>query len=340
MKIAMLTHDDSANAYYRAHLPMRELQRRGRRVEGAWIRGPREVPTVAALREFDVVYVWRLFYEPIWRLARQLRAAGVAVVWDNDDDIVELPKSSPAYVNYGGSRARRTLFDITAMMRAAHVVTAPSEALVERLSRLRGAAVELVENYLPGILERGNRAPGPLAIGWTASMEHRQDWDKLALKSTIARLMDEHPGLAVKSIGLRLGYRSDRYEHAQRVAADTLLHYVAHFDIAIAPLLDIPFNRARSSIKLKEYAAAGVPWVASDVGPYRGMGERQGGVLVAEDGWHSALERLIKDEALRRHLAANGRRWASSQVIQVNGQRWERVFEKAVKAARSAPVAG
>ena len=40
-------------------------------------------------------------------------------------------------------------------------------------------------------------------------------------------------------------------------------------------------NRARSNIKLKEYAAAGACWLASPIGPYVGLGEKQGGRLVA-----------------------------------------------------------
>lgn len=337
MRIAVLTHDDSPNAFYRAHVPMSALAQRGHHVEGAWIRGPRDVPTAAALAGFDVVYVWRLFYEPIWRLARALRSRAVAVVWDNDDDMTSLPRISPAYRQYGGPAMRRTLIDVKAMMGAAHVVTTPSEGLAGRLRELGGEPI-VVENYLPGVLSRPPKGEDSIVIGWTASMEHRRDWDQMRLGATLRRLMDEHPQLIVKSIGLRLGFHGPRYEHANRVPVTDLLHYVAHFDIGIAPLLDIPFNRARSNVKLKEYAAAGAAWVASDVGPYRGMGEREGGVVVGDDGWYEALSRLIVDAQRRRVLAASGTSWARAQVIGAHVGRWERVLEEAVDRARAAVV--
>jgi len=338
MRIAVLTHDDSANAYYRAHVPMGTLAQRGHEVVGACIAGPREVPPAAALEHFDVVYVWRLFYEPIWRLARALRERGVGIVWDNDDDMTELPRISPAYRQYGGPAARRTLIDIKAMMAAAHVVTTPSEGLAQRLRAL-GAEPVVVENYLPAVLARPARTSASVVIGWTASMEHRRDWDQMGLAAVLRRLMDEHPQLVVKSIGVRLGFDGPRYEHARGVPVADLLHYVAHFDIGIAPLLDIPFNRARSNVKLKEYAAAGAAWVASDVGPYRGMGEREGGIVVDEGGWYDALSTLVVDAKRRRKLAASGAKWARTQVVGAHVGRWEQVLGEAVVRARSGAVA-
>jgi hypothetical protein len=333
MRIAALTHDESANAHYRALAPMHALSKRGHRVVAACVRGPRDVPTLAALSGFDVVYFWRLFYPPIWRLARTLADNGIGVVWDNDDDMTSLPKSSPAYAQYGGSRAHRTLVDIKTMMRAAHVVTAPSEALAERLAKLRGSPVVVIENHLPGVLARPHAVRQTVTVGWTASAEHRQDWDRTDLARVLQRLMADRDNVVVKSIGLRLGFRGERYEHAGGVPFTDLLHYVAHFDIGIAPLLDIPFNRSRSNVKLKEYAAAGVPWLASDVGPYRQMGEAQGGQLVSEAGWYEALDVLVSDAQLRRRLASNGARWARTQTIDANCRRWEDALQEAVELA-------
>ena len=54
-------------------------------------------------------------------------------------------------------------------------------------------------------------------------------------------------------------------------------------DVAVAPLVDHPFNRAKSNLKALEYGAVGLPVVASDLPPYRGMpvtrvAQRCGGV--------------------------------------------------------------
>lgn len=339
MRIAVLTHDDSPNAYYRAHMPMQALQQRGHQVAFAWIRGPADVPALAALRGFDIVYFWRLFYPPIWKLARALAASGIGVVWDNDDDLAALPKHIPAHRQYGGPNARRTRFDMRAMMQAAHVVTAPSRGLAGELERVGGKRVTVVENYLSDVFDRPRTGKSSVTIGWTASLEHYQDWQGLKLAPLMERLLDEHHDLEIKSIGVRLGLRASRYERANRVLVTDLPRFVSNFDIGIAPLTDVPFNRARSNIKLKEYAAVGVAWVASDVGPYRGMGEEQGGVVVSEDGWYDVLNALVVDAKRRRKLASDGAKWARTQTIATNVQRWENVLQEAVERASAARVA-
>ena len=43
-----------------------------------------------------------------------------------------------------------------------------------------------------------------------------------------------------------------------------------NLDIAVAPLVDHPFNRAKSALKLLEYGALALPVVATDIEPYRG----------------------------------------------------------------------
>jgi len=107
---------------------------------------------------------------------------------------------------------------------------------------------------------------------------------------------------------------------------------IGGFDIGIAPLADIAWNHARSDIKLKEYAASGVPWLASPVGPYLGLGEGEGGRLVPDDGWFEALDRLVSRPRERRKLSKKASAWAKRQTVDAAAERWERVFSEAAAA--------
>ena len=91
-------------------------------------------------------------------------------------------------------------------------------------------------------------------------------------------------------------------------------------------------------LKLKEYAAAGLAWLASPVGPYLGTGERQGGHLVPDGGWDDALGALIVDPRARRKLARRGAKWVSGESVDKHAREWEQALGDA--AARAAAAHG
>ena len=80
--------------------------------------------------------------------------------------------------------------------------------------------------------------------------------------------------------------------------------------IGLAPLTDTHFNRSKSAIKAMDYAALGLPTVASDTGPYAGV-VRDGvnGLLAAntETAWFNALAGLLRDPVRRARLAEGAR---------------------------------
>ena len=79
-----------------------------------------------------------------------------------------------------------------------------------------------------------------------------------------------------------------------------------------------------------------MPWLASPIGPYAGMGEQQGGRLVADGDWFQAIDALMSDAEARRLLSQRGLRWAAGETIEAHVDVWERTFEDAIAQARSA----
>ncbi|HEU4704040.1 MAG TPA: hypothetical protein VFS37_16275, partial [Conexibacter sp.] len=344
MHVIALAGAPSAGAAYRAELPMRALGDAGHRAEFYVWDQRTEPPPFDYLRQADVVHMWRLFRGPARQLARALREAGVAVVFDNDDDMTRVPKGSPAYKEMKAAKDQ-VAAELSAMLRLCELVTTTGGELAGRLRRL-GGETRVVENYVETGFVRARSAgdrPDAVTIGWIAGAEHRGDLRELRLRRTLEALLEQQPHVSLTGVGLDLGVQSDRYTHVEDVPFPQLPDTIARFDLALAPIADVSFNRVRSNIKVKEYAAGGVPWLASPIGPYRGLGEEQGGRLVPDYGWAEALGDLAADAQARASLAERAAAWGRTQTVVANVGEWEAVFaEAAGRAGRSvsAPRAG
>jgi hypothetical protein len=335
MRIAYVADPRSGNGFYRGTGPMTALEQcRGHRVVRVPINEGQ--PSLAAVHGVDALHVHRYAEEGVLRLAREAKAHGAAVVWDDDDDIGSVPKGTPAYRKQGGMMWERRLAGMRKIFQLADLVTAPSRALAERLREYGAPHAEVVENHVPDQFVLRSRPPREgVTIGWIAGLEHQLDAERIPIRETLQRLLDERPEVRVVSFGLGLGLRGERYRHVDVVPLLELTRAAAAFDVGIAPLSDLPMNRARSNVKLKEYAAAGACWLASPIGPYLGHGEKQGGRLVADDRWHEELVRLIDKPKDRRKLARRGGKWVQEQTLSRNAKRWEDALALAIERART-----
>jgi hypothetical protein len=338
MRLAVLCRADSANGRYRAILPLRELERRGHAV--CWPGHPSfKALENGGVPRWDLLHVQQLVSDAHLRLIERLRARGVAVVWDTDDDIREAPKGSETYKSLGGRRGIKRLFARTvALARAAHLLTTTNEHLAQVYRDAGVEHVAAIENYLaPEDVTGTRRRHQGVVVGITAAEEHEDDLRRMRLGEKVRAVLQAHDGVRVVAIGaeLGLGERDHRYTHHRSVPHERLIAAEREFDIGLAPLRDTAFNRARSNVKLKEYAAAGATWLASPVGPYREMGEQQGGLLVGDDDWTDALGALVRDHDRRLELARRAQAWARRQTIERGGEAGQAAFRGAILRARA-----
>jgi hypothetical protein len=312
------------NAYYRAIIPMRGLERRGHTI--LW---PAKLGDDAEMRDLftcDLVHCYRRAgrIEDLRRLSER----GVAITFDNDDDfaLAEVSDGGPGLAgNRHNQKMARELRKVAAM---SDLMTTPNDTLAETYRRAGIEHVAVIENYLDrSTFGFGSASPHDgIVVGWVAGREHRLDLERVPFADALRRLLEVHSTLRVLTVGVRLPLRSERYEHIERVEYPQLLKVIRRIDIGIAPLADTAFNRSRSNVKLKEYGAGAAAWLASPVGPYRALGGRQGGSLVADDEWFGALDALIRSHRTRKRLARRALKWARRQTIDDHAQRWESAF--------------
>jgi glycosyltransferase involved in cell wall biosynthesis len=315
--------------YYRAIDPMKAMEQRGHDV--LW---PDEMGRAdwTELIACDVVHLYRAASDSVQRAFKELVAAGPAVIYDNDDNFAAIPKGAPGYEIGGGLAGERAHAWSVRMATLATTFTTTTETLAQKYRNSGVKRVEVIPNCVTADVPRSRSRHDGVVIGWIAGMQHQVDADQLGIGDVLQRVMDKHEDVRVECVGVDLRL-SERYAHHPWLPFAELFTRMGAFDIGIAPIENNPLNRARSDIKVKEYAASGVPWLASPVGPYTVLGEDQGGWLVPDGQWFEAFDRLLNHPRERRQLARKAKKWAKRQGIDAMAGEWERVFVEAANAS-------
>lgn len=108
-----------------------------------------------------------------------------------------------------------------------------------------------------------------------------------------------------------------------------ITHYPAmfqHFDIGIVPLSRNDFNEAKSCLKGLEYAAAGIPFIATPTGEYRWLAEQGVGRLAeTPEEWIHHLDEL-RNIDVRKEEAERQRKIVEEKfTMDHRGQEWRKL---------------
>ena len=323
MRLGVVFEPNSA-AFYRAIDPMRVMEERGHTVVWPGTDGRGDARKLSGC---DMVHVYRRADAELQQLMRQ----GMPLTYDNDDDFTNVPRESPDYKKVGGANGIRIHALTVRMAKQARCFTTTNEVLAQRYRDDGVERIEVIPNLVAADVPRPRAGHKGFVIGWVGGVDHRADVARIPIKEALERLQAKYPDVHVECIGVDLSLK-ERYRHDGFVPFRELPARIGGWDLGIAPLADIPANRVRSDIKIKEYAASGVPWLASPVGPYAGHGEEQGGMLVPDDGWLEALEGMVTmGWWARRGVTGKAAKWGRRSTIDAAADRWVQLFTSAAR---------
>jgi tetratricopeptide (TPR) repeat protein len=258
------------------------------------------------------------------------RTAGKRVVVDLDQDFHHLPSDDPRYSTLGAGNPDR-LRALEQAIGMADVLTVATTELGE-LYRTFAARTVVLPNCWSRTNPLWDRPVPPrqnVHIGWAGSATHRPDIAEV--KAEIVRILRGDRACVLIVGGDRGVYDLfGMLPDAQRAFIDAVRYadyptMLAQFDILLAPLRDIPFNRAKSDASLMEAGIRRIPWVAPGLPAYREWDA--GGILVKRSAdWHAALSSLTSDPRLRKSLGEEGRAKAEEREISRWVEQWEAVL--------------
>lgn len=342
--------------YYRILVPYRELARRGHNVSFT------NDPNDSCIEGADVLVLQRQNHPTVLGFVKRWQAMGTAFLLEFDDNMHTLSSLNIASQEYGNDKPATRGFE--RFLEIADAVTVSTHDLASEYARFRGD-IYVCENALddaraeiiaPAAIDGALKREGQVRIGWAGSGTHIADF--LSIRDPLVKAMRDDQRIRFVTIGESFArqFPADlraRVEYAghsvtdraclPRNPKDELLASVryydliasAEYDVAIAPIEHTTFNRCKSALKVMEYGALGIPFVASRFGPYARYASewpQPVGMLVRGDReWHDALRRLANDVALRAELASeNLRHVRGRRLISQNVDAWERALEAAV----------
>jgi glycosyltransferase involved in cell wall biosynthesis len=176
----------------------------------------------------------------------------------------------------------------------------------------------------------------PPRLGWIGSADNEV---YLLLVSSALREVHRKTGARLVLMGTTNPRLGDLEEFIERVAWSEAAQYanLADFDIGIAPVPDEAYTRGKCGYKLLQYAAAGVPTVASPVGVNRQI-LAEFGMPAPEDGddWVDAIVELLEQPATVREAAARNARAVTRREYSFDA--WEARWREAMELRD--PLAG
>lgn len=276
----------------------------------------------------DVVVLQRVTHAYMAQAVGIMRAKGITVVVDVDDDLSSIHPSNPAWAVHRPGAGLHSWHNLAAACRNATLVTVSTPALLDVYARHGRGAV--LPNYLPDMYYGLPRTDSDV-VGWPGSY-HSHPNDPGVVGGAVARLVDEGAQFVMRGdstgAGKAFGLVADPPGGA--VPIDEWPAAVASIGVGMAPLADTKFNAAKSWLKPLEMSACGVPWVASPRVEYRRLHELGAGVLADRSRtWYRELKRLRESAALRQELSEAGRAVAAQLRLSQHAWRWMDAWQRA-----------
>lgn len=233
---------------------------------------------------------------------------GAKFVLDLDDDIDNIDPNHPDFEALEDRKHMR----VRMVKMADHIVVA-TEQIKQSIKHLNPYITVIPNAIDPEIwkVKSKKKKGDKIRVVWISSGSHFVD--SPIIEDIMVELGKEHPNMEFVIAGMVTNEMSGQgWIHTK--GTDGYKPFPQFFanlnaDIAIAPLKDTIFNRAKSNIKWMEAAMLGIPVVASDVRPYDCIKHGKTGYLATtSQQFKKYVKWLIEDKELRERIGKEAKK--------------------------------
>ncbi len=257
---------------------------------------------LASVSKYDIVYI-HLWATPFGLPINEwlLRKLSKKIIYDIDD-LIYKADSSPnnKFISFFKTSAK-----VNFLMKHADHVLVSTDKLLEYTRKLTThvslipATID-VEKYKRVNVKKNDR----IVIGWSGS--HTTSKYLHLLDGVLKTLVDEY-NVTISVMGDKNFEIPGLEVELVEWSAESEIENLKQFDIGLHPMPNEEWVYGKSGGKLVQYLAAGIPIVASAIGPnFVVIKEGYNGFLVnSNEEWIAKLKLLITNEALRKEMGKN-----------------------------------
>jgi O-antigen biosynthesis protein len=262
----------------------------------------------------DIVVMQRCYSLPQYKFMQVLVECGVKLIYDLDDNVFDVPDYNPCADML--HQYREGFLGCIQMVDVVTVSTRELAKVVREKMRAypstrtgKQIPVVVVENRIDPKLFAKPTPPNHVIVGWQGSSSHIGDL--VLVEDAIKTLVYERPDVTYQFRGHTPPPSLTKFSNVQHKLWMPVAEYAARmptwgWSIALAPVVDHPFNASKSCIKMIEAGYCGVPCLASWVAPYESFCSKDKELMwllcAGKSSWEKKLRELINDPARRKEL--------------------------------------
>ena len=236
--------------------------------------------------------------------------------------------------NFNISENRKAVANHIEGMRNVDLVTTTTEKLAEYARQYNDNVAVLpnsvnTDRWYPIDLKPNKQ----LRVGWGGGVSHYEDW--FSIKEPLNELMREFKFKLIMQGTAFPGILDDDNKHL--LEAEEWVPFKGHpymvkslgIDIALVPLIDLPFNHYKSSIKWYEFSSLGIPSVVSNILPYsKDINKKNAKGYNTPKEFYTALRELLMKPKARQRIGLQAKKYVEeNRDAKKNVILWKEVYE-------------
>ena len=175
-----------------------------------------------------------------------------------------------------------------------------------------------------------NTDPGQFVVGWIGT---KTTFEKhlLPCKEWIKELQNQEPDIQFNIVGMTEDMDLGKNVKYIQWTENTEVANILNMDVGIMPLQDSKWEKGKCAYKLIQYAACGIPGVASDIGMNKEVciDNETGFIAKNKEEWMGHIRFLKNNSEKRAQMGQNARKLVEKQFcIQVTADKWKNILIK------------